>query len=500
MLNLIDDRWIPITRKSGKEDMIAPWEIVDTEDAPISIGFPRSDFEMGVTMFMIALLQTAYAPKDDDEWMDRLESPPSMNELHDVLKEYNGFFNLYGDERRFMQYPDVEYKIEKEISQLILTSASVNAIKLNSDFFSKRSNNPKRLCTNCTAAALIALQYFAKPGGAGIQASAIGSSPIVTIVTGRNVWETSYLNVLTKTKMEEIGGNNTTNTPFSWIETHDNLEMFQAINQASVLWPTPRTVLLARQSHGVCDLCGKTDECTESFFERPKGMKYEGMVFPLSPTIHGSDNKTRYVLATPNIVHFNNWSPIVFEQQSEDIKPAKCVLHVLNNLSDVRELIKQRPNIRVFGYINDKANTNAGVDFTVPTFSGSQDDLIKFYAFVKRVVSHSNSISSLLPKFTIDAVPLFKEKKKKQKEKRVITEKITESYWRVLDSEFRRLLSSFESDDKEQELLDAWHNQCYKAAMNVFDSMTETTPLEKRKDVEVCRNNLQKEIWHLRTW
>ena len=76
-MNLITDQWLPVIRKDGSKEKIAPWQITDgiNDDRPImEIDAPRADFKGALYQFLIGLLQTAFAPEDEDEWLDYWEN------------------------------------------------------------------------------------------------------------------------------------------------------------------------------------------------------------------------------------------------------------------------------------------------------------------------------------------------------------------------------------------------------------------------------------------
>ena len=81
MYNLIDERWIPVIRRSGAISMIAPWEISDSADPPLKVRFTRQDMNSAVTQFLIGLIQTVMAPVDESDWLDLLEGRPTPDDL-----------------------------------------------------------------------------------------------------------------------------------------------------------------------------------------------------------------------------------------------------------------------------------------------------------------------------------------------------------------------------------------------------------------------------------
>ena len=100
-MNLIEERWIPVRRQSGKDERIAPWELTDDfeQDPVVALAAPRPDFQGGLMQFLISLLQTA-APPDEEkglEWEDWLEDPPNSEVLWAAFAPYVDCFDLDGD-------------------------------------------------------------------------------------------------------------------------------------------------------------------------------------------------------------------------------------------------------------------------------------------------------------------------------------------------------------------------------------------------------------------
>ena len=101
--NLIDERWIPVERRSGKVEMIAPAQIAEREDPPLRIASPRPDFDGALLEFFIGLLQTAAAPATERAWEREFEEPPTVETLKKRLDTVREAFFLDGDGPRFMQ-------------------------------------------------------------------------------------------------------------------------------------------------------------------------------------------------------------------------------------------------------------------------------------------------------------------------------------------------------------------------------------------------------------
>ena len=103
----------------------------------IDLAFERPDFNSAVYQFLVGLYQTIYTPKDDDEWLDRLEEPPDTEEMHGLMTPIADNFELLGERPRYMQDASVSSASDKRIMGLLITNPGENTMKLGKDFFIK---------------------------------------------------------------------------------------------------------------------------------------------------------------------------------------------------------------------------------------------------------------------------------------------------------------------------------------------------------------------------
>ncbi|MGW6163755.1 type I-E CRISPR-associated protein Cse1/CasA, partial [Bacillus altitudinis] len=66
--SLLTEPWLPAITRSGQRKKISPRQLSD--DDIVELAYPRADFQGGAYQFLIGLLQTAYAPEDEDGWKD----------------------------------------------------------------------------------------------------------------------------------------------------------------------------------------------------------------------------------------------------------------------------------------------------------------------------------------------------------------------------------------------------------------------------------------------
>ena len=86
-MNLIKDAWIPAIRAKSGKGVIAPWQVAEQEDPVIELAAPRPDFQGALYQFLIGLLQTGFAPEDQDEWLEHWRKPPDARLLRGRLEK-----------------------------------------------------------------------------------------------------------------------------------------------------------------------------------------------------------------------------------------------------------------------------------------------------------------------------------------------------------------------------------------------------------------------------
>ena len=148
-MNLINDRWIPVIRQNNEKDVITPWQIDETDNPVIDINAPRADFQGALYQFLIGLLQTCFAPEDEDAWLEYWEERPPQEEVKTCFEKAIFAFELDNPNGvAFLQDYDLPDGETKQISALLIEAPGGNAIKNNSDHFVKRGQM-NQLCSSC---------------------------------------------------------------------------------------------------------------------------------------------------------------------------------------------------------------------------------------------------------------------------------------------------------------------------------------------------------------
>ncbi|MCI5151221.1 MAG: type I-E CRISPR-associated protein Cse1/CasA, partial [Candidatus Electrothrix sp. MAN1_4] len=127
-MNLINDQWLSVYRRSGTAARIAPWQLTEAiQDDPVEkLNALRPDFNGALVQFCIGLVQTAFAPKNDREWMALYRTPPEPQVVQEAMQLYQHAFQADGDGPCFLQDFDMPDGEAKEIGALLLEEPGGN--------------------------------------------------------------------------------------------------------------------------------------------------------------------------------------------------------------------------------------------------------------------------------------------------------------------------------------------------------------------------------------
>ena len=385
-MNLIEERWIPVRRQSGKDERIAPWELTDDfeQDPVVALAAPRPDFQGGLMQFLIGLLQTA-APPDEEkglEWEDWLEDPPNSEVLWAAFAPYVDCFDLDGDGPRFMQ--DLELKDGKvePVSVLLIDSPGKNTLKNNADHFVKRGRI-RGMCYSCTATALFTLQINAPSGGQGHRTSLRGGGPLTTLVVidpmgsdfeDNTLWHNIWLNILDRRGQKDAARRNEQERTgiFPWLEkTRTSAPntgqdtYFGHVHALQMYWSMPRRIRLdfGHTSEGVCDICTTSNTALVAhFLAKPHGINYAGSWrHPLSP--HWIDEKGKPSPLHPQAGGFTyrHWGDWV--EKSDSRRPAQVIEEFKNRIQREEQF-----RLWVFGYDMDNMKPRNWYEAVFPLY------------------------------------------------------------------------------------------------------------------------------------
>ncbi len=292
-MNLITDEWIPVCRQDSQQDTVAPWQIAETENPVMEINAPRPDFQGALYQLLIGLLQTCFAPEDEDEWLKYWWQMPEADKLKTGFGKVASAFELENPNApSFLQDFDLLDGETKAVSALLIEAPGAKTLKDNLDHFIKRGC-ADQLCPSCTATALFTLQTNAPSGGVGHRVGLRGGGPLTTLVIPKQSWATLWqklwLNILNQEAFEPIGEIDVRVMPWlgnTRVSDKGQITSPSDIHPLQAYWGMPRRIrLTATIDNNDCDLCGRhapilyTEYRTKNY-----GINYDGAwLHPLTP-------------------------------------------------------------------------------------------------------------------------------------------------------------------------------------------------------------------------
>lgn len=383
-MNLIEEPWIPVRRKDGSREWIAPDRLSDPDI--VSFDADRADFNGALMQLAIGLLQTTAPVDSSSAWRQLLTSPPDGQTLRSWFEPVAGAFNLGGDGPRFMQDGtlDAEPSTLNPVAALLLESPGENALRNNSDHFVKRGRL-EALCPACAATALFTLQTNAPAGGVGYRTGLRGGGPLTTLLlhqSSTSLWQDLWLNVIESPLHLSRNGDASRSAAhfrFPWLSDVATLQPQGELAPAQVhpdhvFWATPRRIRLdlGRVDEGHCELCGReSDRLIRQFAAKNYGLNYKGAWdHPLSPYYEVKDEWLP-LHPQPGGMGYRHWLAWVLGMPDTKNKqrPARVVSHAIESR---RRQTGGTLRLWAFGYDMDKMKARCWYESSLPLYGLSE--------------------------------------------------------------------------------------------------------------------------------
>ena len=413
MFNLINEPWLPVIRKSGKREKIAVTDFVGKfkEDPVQFLDASRPDFNGALIQFLIGLLQTTYPPSSNPEWRKKFSNLPTPDELKIAFERYTHAFNLDGDTPRFMQdFSLSEHDGElNQIDHLLMEMPGAQTIDRNTDHFLKR-DTVKQICLHCAAMALFTLQTNAPAGGRGHRTSVRGGGPLTTIVMGRNLWETVWLNVLDAESFSYYGNAAKVSDSdiFPWMgptrtsEEKGGETTSQHVNPAQMFWGMPRRIRLRFESSPdpvPCDLCGCiSPQFVTEYYDKSYGFNYKGgWRHTLTPySISPKNDEPLPKHGTSAGISYRHWLGLVqnVSEKNTRTEPAVVVHTFRQERQDALPETNEIPfRLWAFGYDTDNMKVCGWYEGTMPLIHLDQGMKEDYENIVARMIKTADQVS-----------------------------------------------------------------------------------------------------------
>lgn len=480
-MNLIKDPWIPVIRANGQRFKIAPWQITEAENPVVELAAPRPDFQGALYQLLIGLLQTTFAPEDEDQWLVYWQRPPTDEQLKAAFAPFVAVFELFSSQGiAFLQDFSPLDDEPKELAALLIDAPGGKTLKDNLDHFVK-GGALSGACASCTASALFTLQTNAPSGGVGHRVGLRGGGPLTSLLLPENahasLWQKLWLNVLIEDELAPKAQTPSADI-FPWMAATrisnktGGATLPDDVHLLQMYWGMPRRIRLeSSQGEGVCDLCGET--CIELFSRfRTKnyGVNYEGpWVHPLTPYRFDPKNEQPplSLKGQQGGLGYRHWLGLVWADPNNGDKAALTVKSFYNN--KIRVLSpSDAVGLWSFGYDMDNMKARCWYEQTMPVVSIAEDYRELFTKLVSDLVNSARDVVKEL-RSQVKAGWFSRPKDVKGD-----TSMIDQSFWQATEPVFYQQLKILAEQPENTRhmpahVASAWRNLMLKYALELFD-------------------------------
>ena len=505
-MNLIEDPWIPIRRRSGTEERIAPHQLTEREDPVVALASPRPDFDGALAQFLIGLLQTACPPRDVDQWEDWLEEPPAPATLREAFASWNHAFELDGDGPRFMQ--DITELSSKPdpIDRLLIDVPGAQTLRLNADHFVKRGHS--EVCLSCATTALLTLQLNAPTGGAGHRVSLRGGGPLTTLLvldpfgTGLDptLWRNLWLNVLPIQEASSLFRETRRDAYydiFPWCgptrtsEARTGTETTpEDAHSLQMYWCMPRRIRIFWEgTEGLCSVCNtKSERLVHEYETRNYGIKYTGgWRHPLSPYRKTNEGDWLPLHPQPGGISYRLWPALVF---GDGVTQPATVVAAFKS----RRLREEQLRIWAFGYDMDNMKPRCWYETTLPLYHVPEAIREDFATRVQTLVETATLATSYLRDCVKQA--WFSRPGDDRRDVSGLSQAFFDRTEAAFYATVEKLIQGIPTQE-DYELLRAWHGVLCEAAFGLFESRVASgdAAFGNPRRVAAARQNLRNQLY-----
>lgn len=494
LYDLREEPWIPFRRRSGVVEWGAPWLLTDRlhDDPIVALAAPRPDFNGALHEFLIGLVSVAMQARDEEEWQEWWETPPTPEYVRERLRALPPAFHLNGDGPRFMQDLQVADFFDEDdlpIEHLLIESSAGKGVFVKSGRF-------PAFGAEATAMALITLQTYSPEGGRGHLTGMRGGGPLTTLVIprfeqsardDRSLWRTLWANAdtLAEWDLRNLGKSGSRGSDiFPWLAPTRksgpkgaNATTPEDAHPAQCYFPMPRRIRVEFDSAGICDVFGRHSRVRALHFRRrPLGVKYRAWMHPLSPYARiESDPAPQARKGKAEGVGWRDWLSLTLSQPSEALRfPARTVTRFQERQRRIGG--SKLFALHAFGFDMDSAKARYWADTSLPCIAIDDDHTLRVVRdTAARLVGGSRIVSGLLAGAVEHA--LFPNPKDAPGDRAPIKAAL----WAALEHQFYQVMVEIATDDasaiKADAVCAAFREHLEATALAVFDDNIGTVQL-----------------------
>ena len=198
-MNLLVDPWIPVRDEGGMGTFrLLTYQQLLCEEGKWKVSIPRDDMELACVQLLVCMTQVMFLPEDNNDLRARIDQPLLLGEFSSGVQPYKNWFDLDHPTQPFMQSRGVKATDGTPIQKLLIGLPEGN----NHAFFNEVGE------VRCLGGTMAAIALFNQASntpsfGGGFKGSLRGAAPITTLVSGGNLRETVWRNVLTISRINE---------------------------------------------------------------------------------------------------------------------------------------------------------------------------------------------------------------------------------------------------------------------------------------------------------
>lgn len=257
MTNLLVDSWVPV--EDGQSTAYSSLKEILCSEKDFKIRYPFDSIEMAALQILIGMTQYAFHPKTLEEIQERLKEPMDPDEFDERVTTLQEYFDLFHPVHPCFQTASVPEKGSMSLGKFIPGMPGVVESGGDQHTFFNGTDEFNKFCPACAAVCLYNRSVNAPSIGSKHKGGLRGGSAITSLVKGKDLRETIWLNVIPKETSDQIFSGD---DEFTWVTPppHGGGTVFagQIGLNRGLFWIQLRAKFDTAERKEVCDLCGKT--------------------------------------------------------------------------------------------------------------------------------------------------------------------------------------------------------------------------------------------------
>lgn len=506
-MNLLKDEWIPVRPLPGGKPVKVSLKELLCGEGRWEVCLPRDDMELAAIQLLVCITQVIFLPKTAADLKQRIARPLTEQEYDNAIIPYDDWFQL-----DHPNYPFMQMRGAKSLTSMDKLMTGLDSQQ--NCCFVNEPGLASQLCGGCTSIALFNLGSCSPSFGGGFKPGLRGpATPITTLIQGRHLRETIWLNVIYEDDLTRIipWHVDTKHQKPTWMELIQANEKIPAQKIGlfrGLFWQPAYVEMLLAAGSGLCSCCGFHSDALYSNFNKDKFFfeitgKWPHLHSPMITIQKNGELKEEHLsFKTSSAPSWTQLARFVVKQSmdatnTEGRQPAAVVLQA----SQLYGSHAQKLHLLIGGYLNRGGQASVhGRRHDVYTLNNGWDrhgDVIK--QLVSIGLGYKDALSKSLSRFAIG----LKESKGNKKikglgEKIKISEVAASRFYRRAESAIQDTLARIDFD-APLPVLTAMRTTLKQLAIDLFNESVRPylNDPELIKTMAVARRTLNKHLRNL---